>query len=135
MKNAQQKDAFVLSGDDLDRRFNIARRVTQPAHKFSRDLPSVVQIIGDIYNGTVSKGRGAKMRDVSAQLCTVLNMRTDTTETMTVPREIALALQAAYPESSYKNKYFKIARRARKTSVAIYSCDELELTPYTRETP
>jgi hypothetical protein len=134
MKNAQQKDAFTLSEDDLSRRFSIARRVTQPAHKFSRDLPSVVQIIGDIYNGTVSKGRGAKMRDVPAQLCTVLNMRTDTTETMTVPREIVLALASAYPMGAYKDRYFKIERHAKKALIS-FSCDELQLTPYSKDPP
>jgi len=134
MKNAGQKDAFTLSDDDLDSRFTIARRVTQPAHKFSRDEPSVVQILSDIYDGVVSRGRGAKERDVPALLCTVLNVRTDATETMAVPREIVTALLYAYPAASYKHKYFKIERHARKSSIT-YSCDELQLSPYSKEPP
>jgi hypothetical protein len=134
MEKANQRDAFTLSDDDLSKRFSVARRLTQPAHKFSRDMPSVVQILSAIYNGTVSRGRGAKQRDVPAQLCTVLNVRTDATETMIVPREIVLALQSVYPMGTYRDKYFKIARHARKADVT-YSCDELQLTPYSKDPP
>lgn len=119
---------FNPATDEIAARFNVAKRLTQPTHKFVVGIPSVVQIKSQIESGLISKGRGDKAHDVAVLRCAVLNVRTDAIESMIVPPDIVAALRAAYHDDGFIDKFFQITKRDRKTGAngVTYSCDELE---------